>query len=54
MPLVAQHWSLVPAPAWQSHDPDWLDKAIRIMEKQIQEMNQKQLGKEQSEMLLVQ
>ena len=28
-----------------SCDPDWLDKAIRIVEKQIQEMNQKQMGK---------
>ena len=31
-----------------SHDPDWLDKAIRIVEKQIQEMNEKQRGKGQS------
>jgi hypothetical protein len=37
-----------------SCDPVWLDKAIRIVEKQIQEMNQKQRGKEQSEMPLVQ
>ncbi len=29
-----------------SCDPDCLDKAIRIVEKQIQEMNQKQRGKE--------
>jgi len=29
-----------------SCDPDWLDKAIRIVEKQIQEMNEKQRGKE--------
>jgi hypothetical protein len=29
-----------------SCDPDWLDKAIRIVEKQIQEMNRKQRGKE--------
>jgi hypothetical protein len=35
-----------------SSDPDWLDKAIRIVEKQIQEMNKKQRGKEQAEMLL--
>ena len=28
-----------------SVDPEWLDKAIRIVEKQIQEMNQKQSGK---------
>lgn len=25
-------------------DPDWLDKAIRIVEKQIQEMNKKRKG----------
>jgi hypothetical protein len=37
-----------------SHDPNWLDKAIRIVEKQIQEMNKKQRGKEQAEMPLVQ
>ena len=29
-----------------SSDPDWLDKAIRIVEKQIQEMNKKQKDKE--------
>jgi len=29
-----------------SCDPDWLDKAIRIVEKQIQEMNKKQKRKE--------
>ena len=29
-----------------SCDPDWLDKAIRIVEKQIQEMNKKQKVKE--------
>jgi hypothetical protein len=34
-------------------DRDWLDKAIRIVEKQIQEMNKKQRGKEQSEVPLV-
>ena len=27
-------------------DPDWLDKAIRIVEKQVQEMNRKQKDKE--------
>lgn len=36
-----------------SCDPVWLDKAIRIVEKQIQEMNKKQQGKE-PEMPLVQ
>jgi hypothetical protein len=36
-----------------SHDPDWLDKAIRIVEKQIREMNQKQRGVEQPEIPLV-
>lgn len=30
-----------------SNNPAWLDKAIRIVEKQIQEMNQKQKGREQ-------
>ena len=29
-----------------SCDPDWLEKAVRIVEKQIQEMNRKQRGKE--------
>jgi len=37
-----------------SCDPHWLDKAIRIVEKQIQEMNRKQRGKEQSGMSLIQ
>ncbi|MGH7978930.1 MAG: hypothetical protein ACREE6_06100 [Limisphaerales bacterium] len=37
----------------RSCDPDWLDKAIRIVEKQIHEMNQKQRGRE-SEVALVQ
>jgi hypothetical protein len=32
-----------------SCDPVWLDKAIRIVEKQIQEMNKKQRGKEGAE-----
>src|SRR5271154_4185473 len=32
-----------------SSDPDWLDKAIRIVEKQIQEMNLKQRCKPESE-----
>ena len=27
-----------------SCDPEWLDKAVRIVEKQIQEMNKKQKG----------
>lgn len=35
-----------------SGDLDWLDKAMRIVEKQIQEMNKKQRGKEPSEMSL--
>ena len=26
-------------------DPDWLDKAIRIVEKQIRDMNEKQKGR---------
>ena len=29
-----------------SQNPDWLDKAIRIVEKQIHEMNQKQRKRE--------
>ena len=28
-----------------SCDPDWLDKAIRIVEKQIRDMNEKQKGR---------
>jgi hypothetical protein len=28
-----------------SHDPEWLDKAIRIVEKQIRDMNEKQKGR---------
>lgn len=28
-----------------SCDPEWLDKAIRIVEKQIRDMNEKQKGK---------
>jgi hypothetical protein len=32
-----------------SCDPNWLDEAIRIMEKQIQEMNRRQRYKEQAE-----
>ena len=27
------------------NNPDWLDKAIRIVEKQIQEMNKRQRGR---------
>jgi len=33
-----------------TQDPNWLDKAIRIVEKQIQEMNRKRWGKEPAEM----
>ncbi len=29
-----------------SCDPEWLDKAVRIVEKQIEQMNEKQRGKE--------
>ncbi len=29
-----------------SGDPEWLDKAVRIVEQQIQEMNKKQRDKE--------
>jgi hypothetical protein len=44
-----------PLPVKTRTDPftDWLDKAVRIVEKQIQEMNRKQRGKEQSEMSVV-
>jgi hypothetical protein len=28
-----------------SADPDWLDKAVRIVERHVHEMNQKQRGK---------
>src|ERR1700677_1286973 len=37
-----------------SADPVWRDKAVRIVEKQIQEMNRKQRGNAQEEMPLVQ
>jgi hypothetical protein len=37
-----------------SQGPDWLDKAVHIVEKQIQEMNKRQRGKEDAEMPLVQ
>ena len=33
-------------------DPDCLDEAIRIVEKQIQEVNKKQRAEERAEMLL--
>jgi len=33
-------------------DSGWLDKAIRIVEKQIQEMNEKQKGKEAKAVLI--
>jgi hypothetical protein len=35
-----------------SREPEWLDKAIRIVEKQIQEMNRKQRGKESEQDLV--
>ena len=35
-----------------SSDPVWLDKAVRIVEKQVQGQNQKQREKEQAEMKL--
>jgi hypothetical protein len=49
----ARKWFATVVIERMSADPDWLDKAIRIVEKQIQEMNKKQRGKEQGEMLLV-
>ena len=36
-----------------SSNPDWPDKAIRILERQIQETNKKQRGKEQPEMFIL-
>ncbi len=35
-----------------SCDPNWLDRTIRFVEKQIWEINRKQRGKEQSVMSL--
>ena len=43
----ARKWFATVEIARMSCDPDWLDKAIRIVEKQIQEMNRKQKGKEE-------
>jgi hypothetical protein len=45
-PQNARKWFATVEIERMSCDPDWLDKAIRIVEKQIQEMNKKQKGKE--------
>lgn len=50
----ARKWFATVEVERMSGDPVWLDKAIRIVEKQIQVMNQKQRGKGQSEMAIVQ
>lgn len=49
----ARKWFAIVEIERMSQDPAWLNKAIRIVEKQIQEMNLKQRGKEQSPMPLV-
>ena len=49
-----QEWFATIEFDWMSQDLDWLEKAVRIVEKQIQEMNRKQRGKQQSEISLVQ
>jgi hypothetical protein len=49
----ARKWFATVEVERMSQDPVWLDRAIRIVEKQIQEMNRKQRGKEQSAMPLV-
>ena len=45
-PQNARKWFATVEIERMSCDPDWLDKAIRIVEKQIQEMNKKQRCKE--------
>ncbi len=49
----ARKWFATIEIEWMSSDPLWLDKAIRIVEKQIREMNKKQRGKERSEVALI-
>jgi hypothetical protein len=44
-PQNARKWFATVEIERMSCDPDWLDKAVRIVEKQIQEMNRKQRGK---------
>ena len=46
-PQNARKWFATVEIERMSCDPDWLDKAVRILEKQIQEMNRKQRGKEE-------
>jgi hypothetical protein len=50
----ARKWFATIEIARVSQDPESLDEAIRIIEKQMQEMNKKQRGKEQTDMSLVQ
>ena len=45
-PQNARKWFATVEIERMSCDPEWLDKAVRIVEKQIQEMNKKQRGKE--------
>ena len=45
-PQNARKWFATVEIERMSCNPDWLDKAVRIIEKQIQEMNRKQKGKE--------
>ncbi len=51
---AARKWFATIEIVRMSCDLDWLDKAFRTMVKQIQEMNQKRRGKEQSGMAQVQ
>jgi hypothetical protein len=44
-PQNARKWFATVEIERRSSAPGWLDKAIRIVEKQIQEMNRKQMGK---------
>jgi hypothetical protein len=50
----ARKWFATVEVERMSGDPDWLDKAIRIVEKQIHAINQKQRCKGQAEMLIIQ
>jgi hypothetical protein len=43
-PQNARKWFATVEIERMSCDPEWLDKAVRIVEKQIQEMNKKQKG----------
>jgi hypothetical protein len=50
----ARKWFATVEVERMSGDPDWLDKAVRIVEKQVQEMNRKQRGKGPPEVSLAQ